>query len=241
MPLFDEDGNRIRGKKGKEAAEMALARVKVIGDEEADGTVNGRRLVAGVCSEYVQYCEQGVADGTVSAGHRNNTVSWLNDLCEYCGALPVAELKKGHVQKWIGRHKTWRSPATQRSVTRAERFDAVYFVDLPEVPQKQAIWRIYLDLFGLDPEQPCPADTDWSGAEIKACCRLAAMLDVPLAEAAENVVPVAKTACESIGKLRHWALGRCLSADRAGIYSREAKADTTKPRRKVRRPDPSNN
>jgi integrase len=43
-------------------------------------------------------------------------MAWLNDLCEYCGALPVAQLKKGHVQKWIENHETWRSPATHRGV-----------------------------------------------------------------------------------------------------------------------------
>jgi len=55
----------------------------------------------------------------MSKRHRNNSVSWLNDFCgycEYCGALPVSELKKGHVQEWTDRHETWKSPATRRSV-----------------------------------------------------------------------------------------------------------------------------
>ena len=62
-------------------------------------------------------------------------------------------------------------------------------------------------------------DADWSGAEIKACCRLAALLDVPLVEAAQNVVPVARTAHESVQRLRAWASGRCLAADQPGIYT----------------------
>jgi integrase len=40
----------------------------------------------------------------------------LNDLCKYCGALPVAQLKKGHIQTWLEKHPNWRSPATHRSV-----------------------------------------------------------------------------------------------------------------------------
>ncbi len=40
----------------------------------------------------------------------------MNDLCGYCGALPVAELKKGHIQTWIDGHAGWQSPATHRSV-----------------------------------------------------------------------------------------------------------------------------
>jgi hypothetical protein len=45
---------------------------------------------------------------------------------------------------------------------------------------------------------------------------LAALLDVPLAAAAQNIVPVACTSGESVEKLRQWASGRCLSADHAG-------------------------
>jgi len=61
-----------------------------------------------------------------------------------------------------------------------------------------------------------------------------------LVEAAQNVVPVAKTACESISRLRAWAVGRCLSADVPGIYSGNGSLGSVKPGRKVRR-DPSNN
>ena len=77
-----------------------------------------------------------------------------------------------------------------------------------------------LEKFGLDPAQPRPNDRDWTGAEIKSCCRLAALLDVPLVESARNIVPVAVTAGESVERLRNWASGRCLSADRPGLYTR---------------------
>jgi len=43
-------------------------------------------------------------------------------------------------------------------------------------------------------KQARPDDTNWTGAEIKSCCRLASLLDVPLVQAAQNVVPVAVTA-----------------------------------------------
>jgi hypothetical protein len=103
---------------------------------------------------------------------------------------------------------------------RAERFDGVFFVDLPGGDQKDAIWGIYTGHYGLDAKQARPDDTNWTGAEIKSCCRLASLLDVPLIQAAQNVVPVAVTAGGKIEELRQWASGRCLSADRAGVYSR---------------------
>ena len=118
VPLFDEQGERIRGQENREAAALALAKEKLSWEEEAAGTPggNGEWLVARVCSEYLQYCERGVAHGTISQGHRDSAASWLNDLCKYCGAGPVAKLKKGHIQKWMEGHPTWRSPATHRSV-----------------------------------------------------------------------------------------------------------------------------
>ena len=122
---------------------------------------------------------------------------------------------------------------------RAERFDATFFLDLPAAREKEAIWRMYLARFGLDPEQRRPRDRDCTVAEIKACCRLAALLDVPLIEAAQNIVPVAVTAGESIERLRSWASGRCLAADRAGLYTRGNDV-SAKAGRRINR-DPSSN
>ena len=82
-----------------------------------------------------------------------------------------------------------------------------------------------------------PDDANWTGAEIKSCCRLASLLDVPLAQASQNVVPVAVTAGDKIEGLRQWASGRCLSADRTGVYSRESGAGgNSRVRRVMREP-----
>jgi integrase len=116
LPLFDERGQRIRGRDKKEAAELALAKEKLSREGEAAGTPGGGEwLVARVCSDYLQYCQRGVTNGTISQTHCRSSVSFLNDLCAYCGGLPVAQLKKGHIQAWIEQHKKWRSPATHRT------------------------------------------------------------------------------------------------------------------------------
>jgi hypothetical protein len=69
VPLRDEDGNRIRGKESKQAAQFALARVKLAAGAppEAAPAPGEPWLVARVCSEYLQYCDRGVANGTLSA------------------------------------------------------------------------------------------------------------------------------------------------------------------------------
>lgn len=101
---------------------------------------------------------------------------------------------------------------------RSERFDGIFFLDLPSQEEKAAIWDLYLTQYELNRDQRLPDDENWTGAEIKSCCRLAALLDLPLIQAAQNVVPVAVTAAESVSQLRSWASGRCLSANQSGIY-----------------------
>jgi SpoVK/Ycf46/Vps4 family AAA+-type ATPase len=184
------------------------------------------------CIVFVDEIEKGLSgvqasgqtDSGVSARMFGTLLSYLNDhesdVYFVCSANDVSKLPP--------------------EFTRAERFDAIYFVDLPGSRDKEQIWQLYLKKFELDPDQKRPSDQEFTGAEIRACCRLAALLDVPLTEAATNIVPVAITAGESVERLRNWASGRCLSADRPGIYSRVADS-AGQPGRKVHRGDASLN
>ncbi|MGV3608025.1 MAG: AAA family ATPase [Planctomycetaceae bacterium] len=153
----------------------------------------------------------------------------------------------GHLLSWLNDHSSdvffvgtcndvSRLPS---EFTRAERFDSVVFIDLPNRAQRKKIWEMYLAKFGLDSQQTRPDDTDWTGAEIKSCCRLAALLDIPLTSASLNVVPVARTSAESVDRLRKWASGRCLSADRPGIYC-HVESEPAPVRQRGNRNPPSN-
>jgi len=122
--------------------------------------------------------------------------------------------------------------------SRSGRFDALFFLDLPNRDEKDAIWTLYRNQFEIEQNQKKPADDQWTGAEIRACCRLAALLEVSLVEASRYIVPVAVTAAESVENLRNWASGRCLSANQHGLYQySHSKAGS---RRNVKR-DPSLN
>jgi integrase len=136
VPLFDEDGTRIRGKQSRDKARLALARVKLAeqGQLAASPLATGDWVVARVCSEYIQYCERGVGSGTLSADHRATTVSYLNDLCKYCGALPIAQLKKTHIRTWVDAHTGWKSPATERSALTIVIAAFNYCQDNHEIP-----------------------------------------------------------------------------------------------------------
>ncbi len=123
--------------------------------------------------------------------------------------------------------------------TRAERFDGVFFIDLPDRKEKDGVWGLAKARFGLPTASDHPSDADWTGAEITSCCRLAALLKVSLKEAANFVVPVAKTARESVESLRQWAQGRCLSANQPGIYQGKM-TKSSAARRSVSETAPSN-
>ena len=106
--------------------------------------------------------------------------------------------------------------------------------------RRSAIWELYRRQYQHPRRRrPRPDDASWTGAEIKACCRLAALLDVTLTQAAQHVVPVAVTAAEQVERLRSWASGRCLSASMPGVYRRDNGA-ASKPGRRVQR-GPSDN
>jgi hypothetical protein len=122
---------------------------------------------------------------------------------------------------------------------RAERFDGVFFLDLSTAAEKDVIWAMYRNLFGIPDSQHRPDDTSWTGAEVRSCCRLAALLDVTLTQAAHHVVPVAVTAAEQVERLRAWASGRCLNASAPGVYRRDGEP-AVKPGRRVNR-GPSDN
>ncbi len=164
----------------------------------------------------------GSGDSGVAARMFGTFLSWLNDhesdVFVVCTSNDITKLPP--------------------EFSRCERFDGIFFLDLPSREEKDAIWQLYRQLYQIDPAQRQPDDRNWTGAEIKSCCRLSALLDVPLVQAAQNVVPVAVTSAESIERLRTWASGRCLSASELGIYSHSA--TDAKSRRRVSR-EPSAN
>jgi len=149
VPLFDEDGNRIKGKENKKTAEIALTRIMHPGDGQATPlqVPESEWLVAKVCSEYIKNCEYRLSKGALSTTHRKSTVSFLNDLCKYCGALPVAQLKKGLVQNWLDSHSTWKSPATYRG--------AISIV-LAAFNHAQAMYDVVNPIKGLKKPPPNP-------------------------------------------------------------------------------------
>ena len=91
-------------------------------------------------------------DGGVSSRILGTLLSWLNDKTSdsfvICTANDITKLPP--------------------EFTRSERFDGIFFVDLPDKTARDQIWSIYEYQYGFENAKR-PDDTDWTGAEIKSC------------------------------------------------------------------------
>lgn len=133
---------------------------------------------------------------------------------------------KGTLLGWLNDHESdvfFVATANDISMlppemTRSERFDATFFMDLPHRKQKELIWDIYTRVYHIKSDTERPNDAIWTGAEIKSCCKLANRLRVPLVDAAHYVIPVFKTWRDKISALRDWASSRCVNAETGREY-----------------------
>jgi hypothetical protein len=135
----------------------------------------------------------------------------------------------GTFLKWLSDRKPGRAYviATTNDISKlppeyvgSQRWNAVFFLDLPTSEEKAAIWAIWAKrLLGLSPEDlakvEMPSDQEWTGADIRKCCETSAMMGSLLPEAAEYVVPLARSMKEQIQALRDWASGRAIPASLA--------------------------
>jgi len=105
---------------------------------------------------------------------------------------------------------------------RKGRFDELFFVDLPNQQEREAIWRIQIAKFQRKPEkfdtlQLARATEGLTGSEIEqlfidslheAFSRRTEPTDLSIALLLNDLVPLSKLMSEQIDGLRRWAKGR---------------------------------
>jgi ATP-dependent 26S proteasome regulatory subunit len=110
---------------------------------------------------------------------------------------------------------------------RKGRFDEIFFVDLPDAPTREAIFRIHLGKHQVAANDAAlaalaQASNGFAGAEIEAAVLAARYEAHALAQPAglmhvqaelARTKPLSVTRAEAIGALRQWAAGRTVSAD----------------------------
>jgi hypothetical protein len=102
--------------------------------------------------------------------------------------------------------------------SRPGRFDRIFFIDLPREAEREEIWAIYRREYDISDLNLPPHDDNWTGAEIRECCRSARQMGVSLVEASKGIIPVAVSSADKITALRNWAKGKVLDANTGEIY-----------------------
>ena len=106
------------------------------------------------------------------------------------------------------------------------RFNFVFFFDLPGEQGRLALWSQYRSKYGITHKE-LPDDSQWTGAEIAKCCRIADEFETDLVTASQYIIPIATQNQQGITNLRKEADGRYLSAAQTGVF-RLAEEQTTR-------------
>lgn len=193
----------------------------------------------GLMGRYVGQSESRLAAALKAAEDMAPAVLWMDELEKGVGAdadghdSGVSRRLTAHLLTWLQEHE---APvlllATANSMQglppellRPGRFDALFFVDLPDAGARREILAIHLRRHGvLDPTPYLGiADVleDFSGADLASAVIeslfRSAVHQVPLtpavlAEASASIVPWARTLGEELAQRRAWAKGRLLPA-----------------------------
>lgn len=128
------------------------------------------------------------------------------------GDSGVSKRQGGQFLKWLSDHTSdVYVVATANDLSqlpseflRAERWDTIFFVDLPDEHQARVLFDVYRRAYGVESDNTCTLDDikDWTGAEIKSLCRIARGTGVTLKEASSMIVPMCKVSRDKLDSLR---------------------------------------
>jgi hypothetical protein len=166
-------------------------------------------------------------------------VLWIDEIEK--GIAGIKSSETGVVARVLGTFLTWMQEKTAPvfvaatanmidllppEVLRKGRFDEVFFIDLPSVQEREAIWEIHLRRYDVRPKKFPPNDlakmtAQYNGSEIEQVVVNATLLalaehrpttDHDLLVALGRTVPLAKTMSEKIQAVRNWAKDRAVPA-----------------------------
>ncbi|MBN1257185.1 MAG: AAA family ATPase [Planctomycetes bacterium] len=168
-------------------------------------------------------------------------ILWVDEIDKAFGNLSSGSTDSGTSQRVLGTFLTWlgekTSPvfvvATANNIKilppelmRKGRFDEIFFVDLPDIKERHAIFDIHLRQRDRDPEKfnlekLAASSEGFSGAEIEQAI-ISALFDAfyakrelsddDIMQALVETVPLYRTMEEEIEGLRDWCLTRARSA-----------------------------
>lgn len=192
--------------------------------------------IGSLFSKYVGDSEANTASALSIVDACAPDVVWIDELEKgSAGSSGDGSLDSGTTLRVCGKLLTWmqekKAPsfvvATANNVAalppellRKGRFDAIFFVDLPSLAEREAIAAIHIErkgafTKGIDPKAIAAATDGFSGAEIEQAIidgmtiafsedrKVTSTEDV--LQAVKETAPLSKTAPEKITKMRQWA------------------------------------
>ena len=227
--------------------------------DEIDKVLGGSHDTSGVSQDYLgvllSYMQDQQADGMIFIGPPGAAKTAVAQAAGNEAGIPTVTLDLGGMKGSLVGQSEQRIRAALKTITAIgagqtlfiatcnriatlppelrRRFNrGTFFFDLPPQAERSVIWNLYCAKYGVPAYTPDQFDdTDWTGAEIQQCTRMAHELKLSLTEAADYVVPVAKAAHEAIADLRSQAVGRYLSASAPGVY--QLPAEKAKAKRRI--------
>ena len=124
---------------------------------------------------------------------------------------------------------------------RKGRWDELFFVDLPNQTEREAIWKIPISKYGRDAKdfdlvQLARITEGLAGSEVESCFVEALYAgfdqdteptDLTIAQVLADFMPLSKLMAEQIAALRNWAKGRTTRSICSGACSAMAASTTT--------------
>lgn len=178
-------------------------------------------------------------------------ILWVDEIDKaFAGSQVSGSTDGGTTARVFGTFLTWLSEksapvfvaATANDISnlppelmRKGRLDDIFFVDLPDPPERKEILSIHLFKRGRDPkaydiDMLAELTKDFSGAEIEEAI-ISALYDAFYAQhelttedivnTVQQTVPLAKTMDEHINRLRAWAEGRARNASYARSMTKQ--------------------
>jgi hypothetical protein len=172
--------------------------------------------------------ERRIRQATATIDAFGKVVVWLDEVEKcFAGVKSSGKTDGGTTSAMFGHLLTWMAETTSPVLVmatanniqelppeflRAGRFDSMFFVDIPNIEERQEIIKIMNNRYGSEiPEECADKLNDWTGAEIEQLAK-DSLFD-GLEEALKTIVPLSKTMKEEIKALQQWATTRARRAN----------------------------
>jgi hypothetical protein len=183
--------------------------------------------ISSLKSSLVGESEQKIRQATATIDAFGKSVVWLDEIDKvFAGVKSSGRTDGGTTSAMFGHFLTWMQETTSPVLVmatannirelppeflRAGRFDALFFVDIPNASERLEIIRIMNRRYNSEiPEDYCRQLGGWTGAEIEQLAK-DSLFD-GLEEALKTIVPISRTMKEEVIALQQWATTRARKA-----------------------------